>query len=346
MDSKTCMQQIGKGEIGRLYLLYGPERYLVEQTVEQIRRRLIPEATVLFDSEDLQGAGLTVSELCRHLDTAPMLAERRLVVVRDDPRFTGGRGDDAAAGKAAKAEMDMLQAHLHEGVCLVFVEREGVKSNLSWVKFAAKAGAAVNFTPLAPKDAAPWILRMAKELGVAMDRPAASFLHEYVGGMLQNAWGEMQKLAAYVGPGGTVTAEVIREAAIPSVEYKVFDMLDQLSAGRVDAGLNSFNKLLADGESPVMLLSLLGTRIRAGMHLDSLAASRMGMQEAAEALGMKSSFMLEKAQRQRGPLSPADWRELCRMCARADADFKQGKISEEAAVRSVVQRMAAMAAGR
>ena len=63
MDSKTCMQQIGKGEIGRLYLLYGPERYLVEQTVEQIRRRLIPEATVLFDSEDLQGAGLTVSEL-------------------------------------------------------------------------------------------------------------------------------------------------------------------------------------------------------------------------------------------------------------------------------------------
>ena len=346
MDSRTCMQQIGKGEIGRLYLFYGPERYLVEQTVEQIRRQLIPEASALLDGEELQGAGRAMEDLGRHLDTAPLLAPRRLVVVWDDPRFSGKSEEEAAVGKAAKAEMDRLKAHLHDGVCLVFVQHGTVKSSLSWVKFLAKEGQVVSFDPLPPKDAAPWILRMAHRLGVTMERSDAMFLHEYGDGMLQSVWTEMQKLAAYVGENGVIDQDVIRTVAIPSVEYKVFDMLDQLFSGRVDAGLRGFNRLLLDGESPVMLLALLGTRIRAGMHLEALPASRMGTKEAAEALGMKSSYMLEKARRQRSVLSPDQWKELCRLCARADADFKQGKLSDEEAVRSVVQRLASMASGR
>ena len=107
-----------EGEPGPLYFLYGKERYLVDRAVDLLRARVLDPRTRDFNYELFYGKEAGAARIVQAARTLPMMAKRRLILVRDADEM---KADELAA----------LIPYVNDPApesCLVFVGREGRRS--------------------------------------------------------------------------------------------------------------------------------------------------------------------------------------------------------------------------
>ena len=332
MQMKTCLSDLGKGKVEPGYLFYGEEEYLKEQALGQLRRLTLAPGMEMMDEQAVEGQGMSLADYRRLVDTPPFMSPRRLVVVRDDPRFGAG----AKPGKEDKAQLQSLAEHLGDMATLVFYVRGALPASQGWLKLMDGPLAAVNFAPLTAREAAPWIRRMAKQAGVELAAGTAEYLFEYAGGLLKPVESEMGKLAAYC-QGGTADRAAVEAICVQAVVHKVFAMVVDLMAGRGDRALSAYRALVQDGEAPARLLALLAGQLRVWARAGEVVRSGMSSAEAAKALGAKP-FVVDKALR-RGASGSSRWNEALMWCADADTAIKSGAMSEETCVEYFIMRL-------
>ena len=332
MQMKACLSSLGKGQVESGYLFYGEEEYLKEQALCQLRKLLLVPGMEMMDEHVVEGQSLPIKEYCHLVDTPPFMSPRRLVVVKDDPRFASG----VKTNKDDKAAVADLQSHLTEMSTLVFYVRGALTASQAWLKLLDGPVAAVNFAPVTAAEAAPWIRRMARQAGVELTAGTAEYLFEYAGGLLKPVESEMAKLAAYC-QGQPADRSDVEAICVQAVEHKVFAMVDDLLTGRSDKALAVYRALVQDGEAPMRLLALLAGQVRVWARAGDVARSGMSSAEAAKVLGTKP-FVVDKALR-RGSSGDRFAKALV-WCADADFAIKNGLMQEEAAVESFVMRLA------
>src|SRR4051812_16112892 len=72
-----------EGDPGPLYFLHGKERYLVDRAVDLLRARVLDPRTKDFNYELFYGKEAGASRIAQAARTLPMMAKRRLILVRD-----------------------------------------------------------------------------------------------------------------------------------------------------------------------------------------------------------------------------------------------------------------------
>ena len=77
---------------GNLYIFHGEERYLLERSLEAVRKQLCPGGTDGFNYRRYEGGALSIAELDDAVNTLPVFAERTLVEIYDYEIFAKGRG--------------------------------------------------------------------------------------------------------------------------------------------------------------------------------------------------------------------------------------------------------------
>ena len=83
----NILREIQNNKILPVYLLCGEESFLVEGTLKQILDHLLPPDTRDFNLTFLDDDNITIREILTQVDLYPVMAERRVVVVRDAPFF-------------------------------------------------------------------------------------------------------------------------------------------------------------------------------------------------------------------------------------------------------------------
>jgi len=319
------------GRLENAYFFHGAEEFLKARAMDRIRGLALTAGMELMDSVVLEGCGFR--ELFRQLDTPPMISPRRLVIVRDDPRFSGV-GKASAEDEALAGE---LPRHLSPAVVLVYLMHGEVSARQAQVKLVAPHVKLIRFPQLMAADADRWVEAMAKKR-VTLSPGTAGFLYEYTGGSLSQVDMELDKLAAYCG-GRPATAEDCRAICVAAVENKVFDMIADLKSGRSGRALAAYRGLLAAGEAPIRILAALSGQLRVWAWLPQMQASGLSAEAAAKALGVQP-FVVDRALRGR-PETPERWIPALYACAEADWAFKSGRRSEENAVEALLLRLAA-----
>src|SRR4051812_37967764 len=71
------------GEPGPLYLVTGKERFLVDRAVDILRERVLDPRTRDFNYDLFHGKEATAQRLVGAARTLPMMAKRRLILLRD-----------------------------------------------------------------------------------------------------------------------------------------------------------------------------------------------------------------------------------------------------------------------
>ncbi len=85
-QAKNLIQQIQRGRISPVYLLHGEETYLIEDTLSEMIEILVPNNMRDFNLDIFSNPDVSASEVLSMADTYPVMAERRVVVVKD-PAF-------------------------------------------------------------------------------------------------------------------------------------------------------------------------------------------------------------------------------------------------------------------
>jgi DNA polymerase-3 subunit delta len=182
-----------------VYYVHGDDDYLKEDAARQLIAAVVDPATRDFNLEIRRGGEIDDGSLGTLLDTPPLMAERRMVVIRDV----------GALKKDARAALDRYLARpSSDNVLLLITLGAGGKLD----KGLDAVALSVSFDPLTEDRIPKWIEHHATSVLRASISPGAiSLLHETVGNDLPALVAELDKLASYA------TGGEIDESAVVAV---------------------------------------------------------------------------------------------------------------------------------
>jgi DNA polymerase-3 subunit delta len=180
-----------------VYFFFGEDDYLKDARTRELVDVAVDPATRDFNLELRRGGEVDAETLDSLLSTPPMLAERRVVVVRDVDKLK----------KDARALLLRYLDRPASDTVLVLVAPCGAKMD----KALADRGVAVEFAPLTGDRLPKWVAYHADTvLGRPITPDAVALLVEAVGADLAQLAVELEKLASYA-------TETIDENAVAAI---------------------------------------------------------------------------------------------------------------------------------
>ena len=197
-DIKSLRAAVKAGTFAPAYYLYGDDDYVKNEELRRLTDAAVDPATRDFNFEVLRGPEVDAETLGSTLSTPPMMADRRVVVVRD----VGGLKRDART---------MLDKYLKKpapDLVLILTAPAEAKAD----KTLANATTSVEFAPLKGDRIPKWIAYYVEhDLKSSITEGAIKLLQEAAGTELGQLQIELDKLVNFTG------GETINEAAVSAV---------------------------------------------------------------------------------------------------------------------------------
>lgn len=210
---KTLKTALETGAFAPVYVFHGADDHLKEENVRAVLERATDPSTRDFNCDVLRGGELDLAALSGALEALPMLAERRVVVLRDPGTLK----------KPLRERLERYLANPASDSVLLLVVPSGSKLD-PWL---SKAGEAYEFRALEGSDLQKWIAHEAQTAcGVSITSGAAQRLASYGGSDLPLLAGELRKLAAYVN-GGEITEDAVEAITGVRPGVTLADLLDR-----------------------------------------------------------------------------------------------------------------------
>jgi len=239
----------------RLYLFYGPEDYLRERYLDELKALCVPEDDD-FSYKRIDGADMDLNTLAEAVNAMPFFSQRTLVEVR---------GYDINKCRDADAEtLKEILSDIPDYCTVVFVIASSYEldGRLTAVKFLKKVGHAIEFTEPSGNALFSWASIRFKALGKQIEQADAEHLFFLSGRRMNTLIPEIEKAAAHA-VGDYVTKEDIDATASHIPEADVFRMAELLSQKKADQAASVLSDLLADKDNhPIYITALIGMQMR------------------------------------------------------------------------------------
>ena len=343
------------------YLLHGDDEFSSREQLKKLRQ----QGNFEYNQDTFNGGEVNLATITAASNTMPFLADQRLVVVEGLPKKRRGEsatpapGDesgtgDSGTGTGGKAKKGKRSGkgntesrasfekglaeyipHMPDTSVLIVLVDELLDANNPLLKAAGEHGKVIQST--LPRGGAleSWISKRAKSLGVTIDGDAATLLANFIGNQLRLLANELDKLATYVGDGGTITVDDVRTLSAQVQEARIFDLTDALAQRNQKQALTILHDLLADGEPPIKLISTISSQVRSLLLVKELSQQGMRSPQIASTLGI-APFVADKAARQVGKFTAAQLEVAYRQLLATDASLKRSRMTPEMALDLLV----------
>jgi len=267
----TFAKALEAGKVAPAYYFLGSEDVLKEEATTALLDRVLDPGLRDFNLDIRSAQQLEPEDVLSLCTTLPMMADRRVVVVRDVEawkRKTRGK----------KAVLEYLQKPIAETV-LVLVQGAARESKDDKPdNDLAKHAYTVAFAELTVEEAGRWVAREAASLGVTFERGAAEHLLKTVGTDLGALRSELQKLHGLASE-GPVTRERLGDLVGVRHGETPLDWRNAVMDGDTARAIRLTPVVLSQtGVSSVRLAQLLGTVLvataAARAHFDSKVRGR------------------------------------------------------------------------
>ncbi|MDT8438848.1 MAG: DNA polymerase III subunit delta [Wenzhouxiangellaceae bacterium] len=239
------------GGLAPIYLLAGPERLIVEEAADAIRRAAREQQVSERIALTADGR-FDWSELERATETGSLFASRRLVELRVPTGKPGAEG-----GKALRAWVEAGR----DDVLLVMCDQWDWKQEKSvWFQAIERSGVFLAARTVKPHELPGWIGQRLRRAGFSADRAVCEFLAARLEGNLLAAAQEVDRLALLFASGPLTLAQV-REAVADSARFDAFRLTELTLIGQAGAALRCIRGLRESGVAQVPILWALGREL-------------------------------------------------------------------------------------
>ena len=342
------------------HLFHGEDEFTNREQVRKLRQ----SGNFEYNQDTYDGSEADLASILITLDTMPFLTDQRLVIIEGLPKRKRGESASAESNSASTSKDEGKEGNggktgkkrgkksgksttqtragfekalaeyiptMPEATVLILLVDEVLDAANPLVKVAAKHGKVTQ--NMLPKGAAltSWITKRAKSNGVNIASDANSLLANFIGNHLRMLANELDKLATYVGPGGTITIVHVRQLSTQVQEARIFDLTDALAQRNRTQALNILHELIADGKQPIYLIGTIISQVRTLLLVKDLAQKGMRSPQIASMLGT-SPYVVDKAYRQVGNFSMAQLENAYRQLMTTDAALKRSRIEPEMAL--------------
>lgn len=235
---------LSKKGFSPVYLLHGEEDLLIEEATDAILNAALTDDERGFNLDVLYGSEADTRDVVSHALSFPMMAERRVVVVRD-------------ADKLAQPEiLANYIEHPSPSTCLVLTCAKPDFRKKPFV-MARKNAFVVECKPLWENQVPAWITKRVKKDKRDIRQDAASMLAAYVGNSLRELSNELEKLYIYLGEKITIEVGDVTAVVGVSKEFTVFELQWAIGSKDTRKATEVMERMFEAGESPIMIVTML-----------------------------------------------------------------------------------------
>jgi DNA polymerase-3 subunit delta len=295
------------------YLVRGDDPSLVAQAAHALTTRLVAGADASLVVEEFGGSSIEPFDVGMVIDactTPPFLVDRRVVVVRE-------------AGQLNATDAKRLVAYLEDPLpttSLVLVGGGGTVPPVL-TKAVAASGEVVDTAVGTGKARSQWLADHLKGGPVRLDGRATADLSSHLGGDMGRLEGLLDTLASAYGAGVTVSAEDLQPFLGEAGSLAPWDLTDAIDAGETGKALGVLHRMLVAGDThPLVVMTMLHRHYRQVLRLDGAGVTTPD--QAAQLLGLRSSFPAKKALAQAARLGSARIARAFVLLAEADLDLR------------------------
>ena len=310
-DVEGFLARIRGGNLASVYLIHGSEKFLRDVCVRAVREAVLEEGAGAFNHDKFDWETARAGAVAAAAETLPFMAPRRLVEVRGFDKVNEGE---------AGIILSLLKIPPPQAVLLFVCDKADNRRTV--FRRMGEVGLALRVETPSERELPAWLTLQAKGLGISLRPDAASLLVDMVEPSMGRLRGELEKLAAYLGPDGEANEAAVRELVGRSKVEAMFKLADALAEGTTGRALALIGQLVETGTSPIMLLGVLRNQIR--RWTIAKAAIRQGMApgEMAKLLGVPP-FAIDRLRRQVAKPSPVFLRGLYRKLLATDRRLKR-----------------------
>ena len=228
-----------------MFFLHGGDDFRKSAAAKLLLDRYADSATRDFNLDLIEGSETSVERLASVIATPPMMAEWRVVHLKEAEALAG-------SPSARKVILDTAK-NPPPGLVLILQATVPAKSRAKFYKDLARVATAVEFKPVPADEVPGWLVSWAREeAGVTVEIDAARALAGAAGTELGMLTLEVRKLAEMVGEGAPVDVRAVRKGGLrlPSQDrWAWFDLVgnrqireaaartpDPVGTGRVGGG--------------------------------------------------------------------------------------------------------------
>ncbi len=250
MNLEDLNKQIKSGNFFPLYFFYGEEQYLLKHKLAAMEKKLVTPGTEVFNSFVFEGKKLDVESIIETVEQFPQMSEKKLVVVKNSGFFNNTNSREYK--RIAEVAID-----LPKDTCLVFVEDSFDTKKEKNLKFVEEYGGVLEFSHLPVNKVELWLDEKFRKAEKVIAPKDLSYMIQLCGLSLGRIQIELEKLLNYLGNRNKITRDDIDTIVTKTVEYRVYDMLGNIIAGRTEKAREQLKFLQDSKEQPTVVLGFM-----------------------------------------------------------------------------------------
>lgn len=310
MTAQELDRAVAEHRFPKLLYLYGEETFLLERALHRLRDAALPPESWDFNLTVVHGKELIAARLLEILETFPVFAAHRLVLVKE-----------AQLIPAAQLEglLDYLKHPVAESL-LVFTG-DKIDGRKKFFQDFKKYGELVEFKKPYDNQIPAFIKDQAKIAGRSFTEDAMALFCRRVNSNLQEIHGELVKLFAYLGERRLVDVADVAAVVSDTRAGSVFELTNLVGRRQAAEAVRLLNRLLEDGVAPLVILTMLVRHFRQLWKAKELQQRRESSKEIARQVGMNPYF-LEGLLAQTGSFSAGELRRAFELFLQTDLALK------------------------
>lgn len=293
------IQSLKKGEKW-VYVAAGEEDFFISEVVKHART-IIPEELADFNLSIIYGEDHPVEKVVQAAREYPMMAEKRMVIVRHLQQLQGIQSKDG---------QDLLLSYMdnpNPTTVLILSDSKKLNKRLTLGKKLSKESDTLAFfkaESVPENQLTQWVLEWTEHrYGKRMDVDAAEMLWQLSGSDLTQLASEIEKVCTFVGESNTIEAAAVKEAVGQNRAFSLFDVKNAIMQGRTAEALAMAKQQMqlfnAAGEV-IKLINLLYSSLSNIWQIHYAMRKGISQQEFAQQTGMNAWILKRNWQEAQG----------------------------------------------
>ena len=223
MDANLIVKDIQSKKFASLYFLHGEESYYIDQISDAIQTTALQEHEKDFNQTILYGKDADLLSLQSELKSYPMMAERRLVILKEAQDF-----------KQLEALESYVQAPTPTTVFVVCYKNKTFDARKKILKGFAKNGIIFKSDKIRDYQLPDWIAKYVRSQGMQINGKATMLLSEFLGADLSRITNEIEKLRIVLGANTSITEQHIEQHIGISKDFNIYELVNAVGQKQVN----------------------------------------------------------------------------------------------------------------
>lgn len=293
------LDELKSGERKPIYFFYGEEEFFLDR-LQDVVESLVPADQKDFNFDLLYGRDVTPERVLSIIRSYPMMAEQRIVILRDFKQLNRPAADENSYGGDANDLIPYLERP-NPTTLFVCIDSKKPSGNTKVGKaFNKKNNVGLYEFQEVPDYRLPdWIIAWAQQQHKRRVEPgAARMLAQYAGNSLQILSTEIDKVCTFVDTSKTITESAIKKIIGLYREYSVFELKDAMIERDLEKSLFIAEQMLqhtkTDTGEIIRSVGFFYNMFSNIWQIRRLAAQGNNKKQVQSKLGIKNSWYFNK----------------------------------------------------